>query len=55
MPADPQDAGGVSWAGEKAVAERVLGRRPGVRAVEANPVSQTATVISTPRRRRSPG
>ena len=36
--------GGLNWASEKAVAERVLGRRPGVRAVEANPVSQTATV-----------
>jgi Cu2+-exporting ATPase len=36
--------GGLSWASEKAVVERVLGRRPGVRAVEANPVSQTATV-----------
>ncbi len=36
--------GGLSWASEKAVVERVLGRRPGVRAVDANPVSQTATV-----------
>src|SRR5215472_10277995 len=36
--------GGLSWASEKAVVERVLGRRPGVRMVEANPVSQTATV-----------
>lgn len=36
--------GGLGWASEKAVVERVLGRRPGVRAVEANPVSQTATV-----------
>jgi len=31
-------------ASEKAVVERVLGRRPGVRLVEANPVAQTATV-----------
>jgi P-type Cu2+ transporter len=31
-------------ASEKAVVERVLGRRPGVRMVEANPVAQTATV-----------
>ena len=36
--------GGLSWASEKAVVEQVLGRRPGVRLVEANPVSQTATV-----------
>jgi P-type Cu2+ transporter len=31
-------------ASEKAVVEAVLGRRPGVERVEANPVSQTATV-----------
>lgn len=37
--------GGLGWASEKAVVEQVLGRRPGVRLVEANPVSQTATVI----------
>src|SRR5437016_4767662 len=36
--------GGLNWASEKAVVERALGRRPGVRLVEANPVSQTATV-----------
>jgi P-type Cu2+ transporter len=36
--------GGLNWASEKAVVERVLGRRPGVRLVEANPVAQTATV-----------
>src|SRR6266571_2872898 len=36
--------GGLGWASEKAVVEQVLGRRPGVRGVEANPVSQTATV-----------
>ena len=36
--------GGLNWASEKAVVERVLRRRPGVRAVEANPVSQTATI-----------
>src|SRR5918993_4792873 len=35
---------GVQWATEKAVVESVLGRRPGVLQVEANPVSQTATV-----------
>jgi Cu2+-exporting ATPase len=36
--------GGLNWASEKAVVEEVLGRRPGVRLVEANPVAQTATV-----------
>jgi copper chaperone CopZ len=35
---------GWAWASEKAVVERVLSHSPGVRAVEANPVSQTATV-----------
>ncbi|MGD9527816.1 MAG: heavy metal translocating P-type ATPase [Pseudonocardia sp.] len=39
---------GVQWASEKAVVESVLGRRPGVRAVEANPVAQTATVVYDP-------
>jgi Cu2+-exporting ATPase len=33
---------------EKAVVEAVLGRRPGVEWVEANPVSQTATVVFDP-------
>ncbi|MGN6175046.1 MAG: heavy metal translocating P-type ATPase, partial [Streptosporangiaceae bacterium] len=36
--------GGLNWASEKAVVDRVLGCRPGVRRVEANPVAQTATV-----------
>jgi Cu2+-exporting ATPase len=36
-------------ASEKAVVEAVLGRRPGVQQVEANPVSQTATVTYDPR------
>src|SRR5919197_4132609 len=36
--------GGLHYASEKAVVERVLGARPGVVAVEANPVAQTATV-----------
>src|SRR5262245_49509307 len=36
--------GGQYRASEKAVVEGVLGRRPGVQAVEANPVAQTATV-----------
>ncbi|MET3808322.1 Cu2+-exporting ATPase [Nakamurella sp. UYEF19] len=35
---------GLQWASEKNVAEAVLGRRPGVVAVQVNPVSQTATV-----------
>src|SRR5215475_9242220 len=38
------EVGGLNWASEKAVVEQVLGRRPGVQLVEANPVSQTATV-----------
>jgi Cu2+-exporting ATPase len=36
--------GGMYRATEKAVVESVLGRRPGVAIVEANPVAQTATV-----------
>ena len=35
---------GLSWASEKATVDAVLGRRPGVLSVEANPVAQTATV-----------
>jgi len=42
--------GGLHYATEKAVVERVLGNRPGVIAVEANPVSQTATVTFDPDR-----
>jgi Cu2+-exporting ATPase len=42
--------GGLHYASEKAVVERVLGNRPGVVAVEANPVSQTATVTFDPDR-----
>jgi P-type Cu2+ transporter len=38
------DVRGVQWASEKARFEAVLGRRPGVQAVESNPVAQTATV-----------
>ncbi|WP_106096802.1 heavy metal translocating P-type ATPase [Pseudonocardia dioxanivorans] len=41
---------GVQWASEKVVVETVLGRRPGVHAVEANPVAQTATVRYDPTR-----
>ncbi|SHN78388.1 Cu2+-exporting ATPase [Geodermatophilus obscurus] len=44
------EVAGVHWATEKAVAEKVLGRLPGVLDVEANPVSQTATVIYDPTR-----
>ena len=40
--------GGLNWASEKAVVEAVLGRRPGVKGVEANPVAQTATVTYDP-------
>jgi P-type Cu2+ transporter len=42
------DVRGLNWASEKAVVEAVLGRRPGVLRVEANPVSQTATVTYDP-------
>src|ERR1700682_2340638 len=38
------DVSGLHYATEKNVVETVLGRRPGVDHVEANPVSQTATV-----------
>jgi Cu2+-exporting ATPase len=40
--------GGLHYASEKAVVERVLGGRPGVLSVEANPVGQTATVVYDP-------
>src|SRR6266496_4371820 len=43
------DVRGLNWASEKAVVEAVLGRRPGVLCVDANPVSQTATVTYDPR------
>jgi len=36
--------GGLYFATEKAVVEKVLSRRPGVLGVDANPVAQTATV-----------
>ena len=42
------EVSGVQWASSKNVAEAVLSRRPGVFAVEANPVAQTATVIYDP-------
>jgi Cu2+-exporting ATPase len=44
------EVSGVQWASSKAVAEAVLGRRPGVLAVDANPVAQTATVRFDPER-----
>ncbi len=40
--------GGLHYASQKAVVERVLRNRPGVVAVEANPVAQTATVAYDP-------
>lgn len=40
--------GGLHYASEKAVVERVLAARPGVEEVEANPVAQTATVAYDP-------
>ncbi|MCE3267557.1 MAG: ATPase [Solirubrobacterales bacterium] len=42
--------GGLQYASEKAVVEQVLGRRPGVAEVDANPVSQTATIAYDPSR-----
>lgn len=44
------EVSGVHWASSKAVTEAVLGRRAGVLAVDANPVSQTATVTYDPDR-----
>jgi P-type Cu2+ transporter len=41
---------GLHWASEEYSVEAVLGRRPGVVGVEANPVAQTATVIYDPSR-----
>jgi Cu2+-exporting ATPase len=40
--------GGLQYASEKAVVERRLGAQPGVLAVDANPVAQTATVEYDP-------
>ena len=40
--------GGLHYASEKCVVERVLSKRPGVVGVEANPVAQTATVSFDP-------
>ncbi|MEU6726539.1 heavy metal translocating P-type ATPase [Nonomuraea wenchangensis] len=44
------DVSGLHWASEQNVVVAVLGRRPGVIHVEANPVGQTATVSFDPRR-----
>ena len=48
------EVAGVLWASEKAVVEAVLGHRPGVLAVQANPVAQTATITYDPTGPRSP-
>jgi len=40
--------GGLQYASEKSRVERALGHRPGVLAVNANPVAQTATVTFAP-------
>src|SRR5215208_4054158 len=42
--------GGLQYASEKAVVDQVLGHRPGVLRVDANPVAQTATVTFDPAR-----
>jgi P-type Cu2+ transporter len=42
------DVRGLQWASEKARVEAVLGRRPGVTSVEANPVAQSARVKIDP-------
>jgi Cu2+-exporting ATPase len=43
------EADGMLRASEKAVVEAAIGRRPGVREVDANPVAQTATVSFDPK------
>jgi len=40
--------GGLHWATEKSLVEKYLRKRAGVQSVEANPVSQTATVTYDP-------
>ena len=42
------EVSGVHWSTSKNVVESVLSRRPGVVGVDANPVSQTATVTYQP-------
>jgi Cu2+-exporting ATPase len=44
------EVGGLQWATSENVVERVLSGRPGVLAVEANPVAQTANVTFDPAR-----
>ena len=44
------EVGGLNWASEAHVIESVLGHRPGVVNVDANPVAQTATVTYDPSR-----
>ncbi|WP_369221447.1 cation transporter [Streptomyces sp. R39] len=44
------DVRGLRWASQQSTVTAVLGRRPGVLDVEANPVAQTATVVFDPRR-----
>ena len=38
------DVRGVQWASEQSRVEAILGRRPGVLSIEANPVAQNATI-----------
>ena len=45
---DVLHVGGLHYAGEKTVVEGVLGRRPGVLSVDANPAAQTAAVTYDP-------
>jgi Cu2+-exporting ATPase len=42
------EVSGVQWASERALAEALLSRRPGVTNVEVNPVAQTAKVTYDP-------
>ena len=44
------EVAGAHWATEKAVTEKMLGQRPGVLAVQANPIAQTAVVTYDPAR-----
>lgn len=44
------DVRGLNWASQQSTVTAVLGRRPGVLDVEANPLAQTATVVFDPRR-----
>ncbi|MBA3430285.1 MAG: copper-translocating P-type ATPase [Actinobacteria bacterium] len=44
------DTRGLNWATEKNLVEAVIGRRPGVAEVEANPVAQSANVVYDPGR-----